>query len=93
MSAQPTLEQTVEDRAADVATARTDLRVAATALDRLNKRFFSKTGCAAYGLASDYLKGSPIRQEYLETAIAWHATGRCACLPSLPREGKVRQHL
>ena len=39
------------------------------------KRYFSKTGCAAYGLASDYLRGSPIRQEYLETAIAWHAAG------------------
>ena len=37
------------------------------------KRYFSKTRCAAYGLASDYLRGSPIRQEYLETAIAWHA--------------------
>ena len=37
------------------------------------KRYFSKTGCAAYGLASDYLRGSPIRQEYLETAIAWHS--------------------
>jgi len=37
------------------------------------KRYFSKTGCAAYGLASDYMTGSPIRQEYLETAIAWHA--------------------
>ena len=39
------------------------------------KRYFSKTGCAAYGLASSYLTGSPIRQEYLETAIAWHADG------------------
>jgi hypothetical protein len=39
------------------------------------KRYFSKTGCVAYGLASDYLRGSPIRQEYLETAIAWHAAG------------------
>ncbi|MGI6079094.1 MAG: HNH endonuclease family protein [Fastidiosipilaceae bacterium] len=37
------------------------------------KRYFSKTGCPAYGLASDYMKGSPIRQEYLETAIEWHA--------------------
>ncbi|MCC7192316.1 MAG: DUF262 domain-containing protein [Phycisphaeraceae bacterium] len=37
------------------------------------KRYFSKTGCAAYGLASDYVRGSPIRQEYLETAIEWHA--------------------
>lgn len=39
------------------------------------KRYFSKTGCAAYGLASDYLRGSPIRQEYLETAIAWESEG------------------
>lgn len=39
------------------------------------KRYFSKTGCAAYGLASDYLTGSPIRQQYLETAIEWHADG------------------
>jgi hypothetical protein len=30
------------------------------------KRYFSKTGCPAYGLASDYLSGRPIRQEYLE---------------------------
>ena len=37
------------------------------------KRYFSKTGCPAYGLASDYMKGTPIRQEYLETAIEWHA--------------------
>ncbi len=39
------------------------------------KRYFSKTGCAAYGLASDYMPAgcSPIRQEYLETAIDWHA--------------------
>ena len=35
------------------------------------KRYFSKTGCAAYGIASDYVKGSAIRQEYLETAIKW----------------------
>jgi hypothetical protein len=42
MAAQPALEQAVEDRAADVTAARTDLRVAATAVDRLNKRFYSK---------------------------------------------------
>jgi hypothetical protein len=42
MAAQPGLQQAVQDRAADVSTARTDLRVAATALDRLNKRFYSK---------------------------------------------------
>ena len=35
------------------------------------KRYFSKRSCAAYGLGSDYLSGSPIRQDYLETAIKW----------------------
>ena len=37
------------------------------------KRHFSKSNCAAYQLAKEYLKGSPIRQEYLETAIEWMA--------------------
>ena len=32
---------------------------------------FSRTGCRASGLASDYVTGSPIRQEHLETAIKW----------------------
>ncbi len=35
---------------------------------------FSKTNCAAYLLANDggsLLKGSPIRQDYLETALSW----------------------
>ena len=35
------------------------------------KRYFSKTGCPAYGIGSDYVDGSPIRQDYLETAIDW----------------------
>lgn len=35
------------------------------------KRHFSKTGCAAYGLASDLLNGSAIRQDYLEAALRW----------------------
>lgn len=35
------------------------------------KRYFSKSGCPAYGIGSDYLNGSPIRQDYLETAISW----------------------
>ena len=40
------------------------------------KRHFSKTGCPAYGIASDYLKGSPIRQDYLETVINWISSGK-----------------
>ena len=39
------------------------------------KRYFSKTGCAAYGLGGDYLTGSPIRQDFLETAIDWISEG------------------
>jgi hypothetical protein len=39
------------------------------------KRYFSKTDCAAYKIGSDYLTGSPIRQEYFETAIEWISTG------------------
>ena len=35
------------------------------------KRYFSKSNCAAYNMATDYMNGSPIRQDYLETAIAW----------------------
>ena len=35
------------------------------------KRYFSKNGCPAYGMGSDYLNGSPIRQDYLETTIKW----------------------
>ena len=35
------------------------------------KRYFSKTGCPASNISGDYLKGSSIRQEYLETAIDW----------------------
>jgi hypothetical protein len=40
------------------------------------KPIFSKTNCAAHGLASKYLLGSPIRQEYLETAIKWLSKGK-----------------
>lgn len=39
------------------------------------KRYFSKSGCPAYGLASKYLSGSAIRQDYLETAIDWVSSG------------------
>ncbi len=35
------------------------------------KRYFSKNNCAVYGLGGDYLSGSAIRQDYLETTIKW----------------------
>lgn len=40
------------------------------------KRYFSKTGCAAYQIGQDYLDGAPIRQDYLETAIDWISDGK-----------------
>lgn len=39
------------------------------------KKRFSKSGCAAYLLAKDYVSGSAIRQEILETAIKWKSKG------------------
>lgn len=35
------------------------------------KSKFSKSNCGAYLLAKEYVKGSPIRQEFLEAAIKW----------------------
>lgn len=37
------------------------------------KKYFSKTKCPAYQIAGDYLNGSAIRQNYLETALKWIA--------------------
>jgi len=51
------------------------------------KRYFSKTGCAADALAGDYLKGSSIRQEYLETAILWAASAEGKTI-----EGYMSEH-
>ena len=39
------------------------------------KRHFSKSGCAAYGLAEKYMNGSPIRQDYLQSALKWISGG------------------
>ena len=37
------------------------------------KIHFSKPNCAAYNMSKDYVTGSPIRQELLETALSWIA--------------------
>ncbi len=39
------------------------------------KRYFSRSGGAAAGLGGDYLSGSPIRQDYLQTVIKWISDG------------------
>jgi hypothetical protein len=40
------------------------------------KRYFSKTGCAAYGIGGTYLSGTANRQDYLETVIDWISGGK-----------------
>lgn len=40
------------------------------------KKHFSKNGCVASKIGSDYLTGAPNRQEYLETAISWISDGQ-----------------
>ena len=37
------------------------------------KKWFSRPNCPAQSIGSKYLNGSAIRQDYLETAIKWHA--------------------
>lgn len=39
------------------------------------KRHFSKSNCPAHQIGKDYVSGSPIRQEYLETALDWISEG------------------
>jgi hypothetical protein len=39
------------------------------------KRHFSRSGSPAFGLGGDYLSGSALRQEYLETTIEWISEG------------------
>ena len=51
------------------------------------KKYFSKSGCAADKLGGDYLKGSSIRQEYLETAISW-----CAAKENKTIEAYMAEH-
>lgn len=40
------------------------------------KAIFSKPNCPAFLLSSKYVKGSPIRQELLETALEWISGGK-----------------
>lgn len=39
------------------------------------KRYFSRNGCPAYQIGKDYLAGSAIRQDFLETALKWISGG------------------
>lgn len=35
------------------------------------KKYFSKNNCIAYKIGEKYIKGSPIRQDYLQTVLNW----------------------
>ena len=37
------------------------------------KKYFSRNNCVAENFAGNYMKGTPIRQDYLETVIEWIA--------------------
>lgn len=37
------------------------------------RRYFSKNGCPAYKIGSDYMSGNTVEQAYLETALKWAA--------------------
>lgn len=39
------------------------------------KRYFSKNSCPAYNIGKDFMSGTPIRQDYLETVIKWISEG------------------
>ncbi|MDE2636574.1 MAG: HNH endonuclease [Chloroflexota bacterium] len=39
------------------------------------RQYFSKRGCTAFKVGGDYLRGSSIRQDYLETVIWWISNG------------------
>lgn len=40
------------------------------------RAYFSKTGCNAQKIASNYIRGSPLHQDYLEAAIKWVSNDR-----------------
>lgn len=37
------------------------------------RSYFSQNNCAAYRIAKNYLNGTPIRQDYLQTVLSWLA--------------------
>ena len=56
------------------------------------KRYFSKSNCAAYNMGKYLMNGSPIRQDFLETALKWKANSESR--PGLKQtiEGYMAKH-
>lgn len=56
------------------------------------KRYFSKSNCAAYNMGKHLMNGSPIRQDYLETALKWIANAQSKAGSAVSVEGYMAKH-
>ena len=56
------------------------------------KRYFSKSNCAAYNMGKYLINGSPIRQDYLETALKWIANSQSKPGQKMTIEGYMAKH-
>ncbi len=56
------------------------------------KRYFSKTGCAAWNMGRHLINGSPIRQDFLETALKWMAQSQSTMNKKLQIEDYMSMH-
>lgn len=56
------------------------------------KRYFSKSNCPAYNMGSLLMNGSPIRQDYLETALKWIANAQSTPEDKLTIEEYMGRH-
>ena len=56
------------------------------------KRYFSKTNCAAFNMGNLLINGSPIRQDYLETALKWIANAQSTSARKLTIENYMAMH-
>ncbi len=57
------------------------------------KDYFSKNSCVAYQQASDYMTGTPNRQEYLETVLNWISKGDIKGYMALHQHDKDAEEL
>ena len=56
------------------------------------KRYFSKSNCAAYNMGKYLVNGSPIRQDYLETALKWIANAQSTPGQKMTVENYMAKH-
>lgn len=56
------------------------------------KRYFSRSNCAAWNMGKELMNGSPIRQDYFETALKWKAQSETTPTSNQTIEGYMAQH-